>query len=323
MQRALTGVQPSGQIHLGNYLGAIQPALNLQKQHDTFYFIADYHALTSVQDPTLLRQSGIEIAATFLALGLDVEGSATLFKQSSVPEVCELAWILACCTSAGTLDKGHAVKAARDGGREINAGTVFYPVLMSADILLYGSNIVPVGRDQQQHVEIARDLATRVNHRFGEGTLVVPTVQVQKEVGLVSGTDGRKMSKSYGNTLPLWLPAKKLRKQVMRIVTDSRTVEEPKDPDTCNVMKLYKLFGSTEQIADLRGQYIAGGMGYGVAKQALYEAIDERLEAPRARYEELISLPVRVEEVLQAGAERARQAAKVTMTRVREATGLG
>lgn len=323
MQRALTGVQPSGQIHLGNYLGAIQPALNLQKQHDTFYFIADYHALTSVQDPTLLRQSGIEIAATFLALGLDVEGSATLFKQSSVPEVCELAWILACCTSAGTLDKGHAVKAARDGGREINAGTVFYPVLMSADILLYGSNIVPVGRDQQQHVEIARDLATRVNHRFGEGTLVVPTVQVQKEVGLVSGTDGRKMSKSYGNTLPLWLPAKKLRKQVMRIVTDSRTVEEPKDPDTCNVMKLYKLFGSTEQIADLRGQYIAGGMGYGVAKQALYEAIDERLEAPRARYEELISHPVRVEEVLQAGAERARQAAKVTMTRVREATGLG
>ena len=323
MQRALTGVQPSGQIHLGNYLGAIQPALNLQKQHDTFYFIADYHALTSVQDPTLLRQSGIEIAATFLALGLDVEGSATLFKQSSVPEVCELAWILACCTSAGTLDKGHAVKAARDGGREINAGTVFYPVLMSADILLYGSNIVPVGRDQQQHVEIARDLATRVNHRFGEGTLVVPTVQVQKEVGLVSGTDGRKMSKSYGNTLPLWLPAKKLRKQVMRIVTDSRTLEEPKDPDTCNVMKLYKLFGSTEQIADLRGQYIAGGMGYGVAKQALYEAIDERLEAPRARYEELISHPVRVEEVLQAGAERARQAAKVTMTRVREATGLG
>ncbi len=322
MQRALTGVQPSGQIHLGNYLGAIRPALDLQKQHDTFYFIADYHALTSVQDPALLRQSGIEIAATFLALGLDVEGTATLFRQSAVPEVCELAWVLACCTSAGTLDKGHAVKAARDGGREINAGTVFYPVLMSADILLYDSHIVPVGKDQQQHVEIARDLAIRVNHRFGEGTLVVPNVVIQKEVGLVPGTDGRKMSKSYGNTLPLWLPAKKLRKKVMRIVTDSRTVDEPKDPDTCNVMALYKLFGSPDQIADLRAQYTAGGMGYGVAKQALFEAMNAQLEEPRARYEALLAHPAQVEEVLQAGAERARRAAGVTMARVREATGL-
>ena len=322
MQRALTGMQPSGDVHLGNYLGMVEPALALQERYATFYFIADYHALTTVKEPEKLRQSSRQAAATFLALGLDVEGAATLYRQSAVPEVCELAWLLACVTSAGTLERGHAVKAARDGGLDISAGTVFYPILMAADILLYDSNVVPVGRDQKQHVEIARDLAVKLNHHFGEGTLTVPEVQIRPDVGLVPGTDGRKMSKSYGNTIPLWSTKKQLRKSMMRIVTDSLGLDDPKDPDTCNVFALYKLFATEDQQADLAGRYRAGGLGYGHAKQELFEVVEGRLAQPRKAYQEWMAHPERIEEVLDAGATKARAAATVVLDRVRHAVGL-
>lgn len=224
--------------------------------------------------------------------------------------------------SAGTLERGHAVKAARDAGREINAGTVFYPMLMAADILLYDASVVPVGADQKQHVEIARDIAEKMNHRYGEGTVVVPEVLIREGVGVVPGVDGRKMSKSYGNVIPLWEPPKKLRKIVMGIVTDSRTVEEPKDPDSDNVFALYRLFATPDQQASLRADYLRGGMGYGVAKQALYDELEARLAAPRERYQEWMAHPERLDEVLAAGAVRARAAALRTLNRVRERVGL-
>lgn len=322
MQRALTGVQPSGRIHLGNFLGAVKPALALQESYATFYFIADYHALTSVRDSEVMRRASLETAATFLALGLDVEGRATLYRQSAVPEVCELAWILSCLTSAGTLDRGHAVKSARDGGRDISAGTIFYPILMAADILLYDTAVVPVGEDQRQHVEIARDLAVKVNHHYGEGTLVVPEVSIQKAVGVIPGTDGRKMSKSYGNTIPLWEPPKKLRKHFMKVVTDSKGMEESKDPDTCNVFSLFKLFATPEQQADLARRYREGGLGYGHAKQELYEVVDKEIRESRERYNELMANPERIEDALSHGAKRARVAADKTLERIRCAVGL-
>jgi len=295
--------------------------MELQRKSDAFLFIADYHALTSVKEPEKLRESTREIAATFLAFGLD-PNRQVLFRQSDIPEVAELAWILACNMSAGQLDRGHSVKAARDGGRDINAGVVFYPVLMAADILLYDTNIVPVGKDQKQHLEITRDLAISVNHHLGDGTLVVPEVSIQESVGVVPGLDGRKMSKSYGNTIPLWLPTKKLRKTVMRIVTDSKGVDEPKDPESCNVYALYKLFATPEQVAEMANSYRVGGYGYGHAKQALFEAMEARLAEPRERYMEWMSSPERIEDVLKQGASRARVVADATMARVRKAIGL-
>lgn len=321
MARALTGIQPSGQIHLGNYLGSLRPALELQRAFQAFYFVADYHALTTLRDPAVLRESSLEVAATFLALGLDSEAHV-LFRQSDVPEVCELAWVLSCSVSSGMLDRGHAVKAARDDGRDVNAGTLFYPLLMSADILLYDSEIVPVGQDQKQHVEIARDIAQSVNYRFGDGTLAVPEVLVKEGVGTVLGLDGRKMSKSYGNTIPLWAPPKALRKNIMRIVTDSKGVDEPKDPDTCTVFGLYKAFATAEQTEQLATRYRSGGMGYGHAKQELFELIDAQLAEPRARYAELRADPTGIDAVLERGAALARAAAQRTMTRVRARVGL-
>ncbi len=321
MKRALTGIKPTGQVHLGNLLGAIRPALGLQQTFDSFYFIADYHALTSVEDAAALRQATRETTATWLALGLYPERTV-LFKQSAVPEVCELAWILGCLIPMGMLDRGHAVKAARDGGFDPNVGTMYYPVLMAADILLYDSTIVPVGRDQKQHVEMARDMAIKANHRYGEGTLVVPDVSIQEEVAVVPGLDGRKMSKSYGNQIPLWAPEKQLRKLIMRIETDSLGVEDPKDPDTSNIYNLYKLFATPEQTANLRERYLAPGMGYGTAKQELFEAVNAQLAGPRESYEEWMAHPSRLDEVLAAGAERARKAANQTLTRIRTRVGL-
>jgi len=321
VKHSLTGIQPSGQVHLGNYLGMIKPALALQDQYAAFYFIADYHALTTTRDADVLRRSTVEATATFLACGLDPE-RAVLFRQSAIPEVCELAWILACFTSEGTLYRGHAVKAAQQGGIDINAGTVFYPVLMAADILLYDSHIVPVGPDQRQHVEIARDMAQRINHRYGDDTLVVPEVAVKEDIGLVPGLDGKKMSKSYGNTIPVFSTRKKLRKTIMRIVTDSKTVEEPKDPDTDNVFALYKRFATADEIAAMRERYGAGGMGYGHAKQALFECVDAELAEARERYEALMADPDAIEEVLSQGARRARAQAMKTLGRVRARVGL-
>lgn len=321
VKRALTGIQPSGTIHLGNYLGAIRPALELQEQFQAFYFIADYHALTTVTDPEVLRRTTREIAATYLALGLDPERTC-LFRQSHVTEVLELSWILACNWPAGLLERGHAVKAARDAGRAINAGTVFYPVLMASDILLYDADVVPVGADQKQHVEMARDAAVRINHHFGDGTLVVPDVSIREGVGVVPGLDGRKMSKSYDNAIGLWLPPKQLRKAVMRIVTDSLGVDDAKDPDRCNVFGLYRLFADPAQTADLAERYRAGGLGYGHAKQELFELIDRQVAEARDRYHGWLQDPSALDDVLAAGADRARLAARATLDRVRERVGL-
>ena len=319
-KRALTGIQPSGIPHVGNLKGMIEPAIALQETHEPFYFIASYHAMTTTQDPQRLRQYQLEAAMSFLAFGLDPQRTA-LFLQQEVPEVTELAWILSTLTNLGLMERAHAYKAARDAGREINVGTFCYPILMAADILIYDANSVPVGQDQKQHVEMARDIAQRFNDRFGE-TLVLPEPLIRKEVATVPGLDGRKMSKSYGNTLPLFLPPKKLRKLCMKIVTDSTPVEEPKNPETCNVFALYTLFATAEEQAELAERYRAGGLGYGHAKQALFEAMDRFLEGPRERYEELAARPIVVAESLELGAQKARSVASETMRRVREACGL-
>lgn len=321
VRRSLTGIKPTGEIHLGNLVGAVRPALALQSQYRAYYFVADYHALTAGGEPEELRASSRAIAATFLAFGLDIERSA-LFMQSAVPEVCELTWILACQLPPGQLDRGHAVKAAREAGREINVGTWLYPVLMAADILLYDSDIVPVGADQKQHVEVARDIALKMNHRYGEGTLRVPEVSIQERGAAVPGLDGRKMSKSYRNAIPLWQTSKQLRKRVMRIVTDSRGVDEPKEPETDTTFQLYALFAQPEQVDDLRRDYLRGGLGYGHAKQALFEVLDAQLAEPRERFHHWMDHPTALDDVLAAGAQRARQAARVTLDRVRARVGL-
>jgi tryptophanyl-tRNA synthetase len=321
VQRALTGIKPTGHPHLGNLLGAIRPALALQERYDAFYFIADYHALTSIESPEELRQATREVVATWLALGLDPQRTV-LFRQSAIPEVCELAWILGCTIPFGVLERGHAVKAAREDDREPNVGTWYYPVLMAADILLYDTAIVPIGKDQKQHVEIARDLAIKMNHRYGDDTLVVPAPSILDDVATIPGLDGRKMSKSYGNEIAIWAPSKQLRKLVMKIVTDSKGVDEPKDPDSCNVFALYRLFAPPDRVADLRRRYEAGGMGYGTAKQELFEVLDAALDEPRRAYEDWMGHPHRLEEILAVGAERARAAADVTLRRIRDRVGL-
>lgn len=319
-RRSLTGVKPTGAPHIGNLLGAIRPALALQQDYDAFYFIASYHALTTVQDRAAMRAGVLEVGATWLALGLD-PGRTVFFNQHDVPELCELSWVLSCVTGKGMLDKGHAFKDAVAKGREVNAGVFTYPLLMAADILMFDSDVVPVGKDQKQHVEIARDIAGRFNATFGE-TLKLPEPLIPDEVATIPGLDGQKMSKSYDNTIEIFLPSKQLRKKVMSIQTDSKGMEEPKDPDTCNVFNLYKLFASPVQTADLAARYRAGGMGYGHAKQELFEVMDAQLAEPRARYDELKAHPEQVFEALSAGAERARAVARVTMTRVRDRIGL-
>lgn len=321
MLRSLTGIKPTGQIHMGNLLGSVLPALALQESYVAYYFIADYHALTTARDADAVRQASREVAATFLAFGLDVEKHA-LFRQSDVPEVCELAWILSCQVGSGVIERGHAVKAARDGGFDITAGTMFYPILMAADILLYDANIVPVGKDQKQHVEIARDIAVSVNHHYGEGTLVVPEVSIQPDVGVVPGLDGRKMSKSYNNSIPVWGTPKKLRKTVNKIVTDSKGMEEPKEPEGDNVFGLYKLFATPDEQAELAARYRAGGLGYGHAKQALFEVIDRLLVDKRPIYDHWMSHPDELDELLAAGGEKARKTADHRMRVVRSAVGL-
>ncbi len=319
-RRALTGIQPSGTPHVGNWLGAIEPALALSESCEGYYFIASYHALTTSRDPALLRQRILDVAATWLALGLEPT-KTVLWTQQDVPEVTELAWILACHTGLGLMDRGHAVKAAQEGGKPITLGTYNYPVLMAADILLYDSDLVPVGKDQKQHVEMARDMAQSINHLYGD-VLRLPRPVIREEVAVVPGLDGRKMSKSYGNDVSVLLSGKKLRKRLMTAVTDSKTLEEPKDPDTCNVFALYKLFSTADQQAELAARYRAGNFGYGHAKQALYEVAAAAMTEPQARYAELASDPAQVDRVLTQGAEQARDVAHATMKRVREAVGL-
>ncbi len=318
--RALTGIKPTAAPHVGNYLGMIEPALRLQATHDAYYFIADYHALTTLHDAARMRAHTREVAATWLALGLD-PARTTLWVQSDVPEVTELAWFLACVTGLGFLERAHAYKAAKDAGQELGVGTFFYPVLMAADILAYDADVVPVGKDQKQHVEMARDMATFINVRFGE-VLKLPTPLIREDVAVIPGLDGRKMSKSYDNTIPLFAEPKALRKLVMSIKTDSKGMEDPKDPDTCNVFALYRHFADAGQQAELAERYRAGGLGYGHAKQALFEAMEARIGPARANYHALLADPAHLDDVLAAGAQRARTLAQATLARVRAATGM-
>lgn len=328
---ALTGIKPTGVPHVGNWLGAIRPGLELARdpQLQAVYFIADYHALTSVHEPRELRRMTLDVAATWLAFGLDPE--RTLFyRQSDVPEVFELSWILACVTSKGWMNKMHAYKAAVDknlaSGQHdpdlgVNIGLYTYPVLMAADILLFDSDVVPVGKDQVQHVEIARDMAQRVNHLFGD-VLKLPKAFHNENVAVVPGLDGRKMSKSYGNVIPLFLPSKRLKQLINKIVTDSTPPEAPKDPESSNIFQIYRAVATPEQTAELAQRYRTG-IGWGEAKAALFDVLDAALGPARERYEGLMADTSQIDAVLARGAARARSVARGTLERVRKAIGVG
>lgn len=324
MKRSLSGIKSTGTPHLGNYLGMIRPAIDLQDEYEAFYFVAEYHALTTQRDADAMRQSTYQLTAYFLAFGLDPERAA-FFRQSDVPEVTELAWLLSCVTNMGLLERAHAYKAAKDAGvaNEINHGVFTYPVLMAADILLYDSDVVPVGQDQVQHVEMTRDMASRFNHAFGGEFLKLPEARVREEVATVPGTDGRKMSKSYDNIIEPLLPSKKLRKHVMQIVTDSTPIDEPKDPDSCNAFALYTLFADADEVAQMRENYATPGFGYGHAKQALFEKMDAYFAPYRDRFETLRDDVAYLDDVLDQGAKRVRPTAEAVMARCRDAVGLG
>ncbi len=318
--RVLSGVQPSGKLHLGNYFGAMLPQIEMQAQHECFYFIANYHALTSLGDGPALEQAEDEVALGYLAIGLDPE-KTVFFRQSDVPETTELAWILNCVTPMPLLQRCHAYKDKVAQGLTANAGLFTYPVLQAADILIYKSHLVPVGQDQKQHVEITQDIQTKFNAQYGE-ILVRPEPLIREEVATVPGTDGRKMSKSYENAVELFLPDKQVRKKIMSIVTDSTPVEDPKDPDTCNVMALLRLLTDDKERAEWEQRYRAGGMGYGEAKKRLFELFIEKLAPARQKYDELSNNMDYVREVLRKGGERARAVAVEVMDEVRKATGI-
>ena len=319
--RVLSGIQPTGRFHWGNYFGAIRQYIALQDNEQAFYFIADLHALTTIRDAAALRGFTRDAALDLLALGLD-PAKATLFRQSDIPEVTELMWLLTTLTPMSLLEKCHAYKDKLAKGLSADAGLFSYPVLMAADILLYDSNVVPVGVDQVQHIEVTRDVAIKFNLTYQRDVFVLPDARVMAETAKVVGTDGEKMSKSYGNTIELFEDAKKLRKKIMSIKTDSTPVEAPKNPETCAVFTLYKLFATEVQQAALANRYRGGGMGYGEAKQALFEAADAFIEPVRERREKLAANANDVEDVLQAGAKRARVKAQEVLNRAREACGL-
>lgn len=318
-RRILSGVQPSGKLHLGNYFGAIKQHIALQDEAECFYFVADYHALTTIADRATLRDRVRDVALDYLALGLD-PAKATFYRQSDVPEVTELAWILSCVTNMGLLERAVSYKEKVDRGIEASVGLFTYPVLMAADILIVRSHVVPVGKDQVQHLEMTADIAGKFNRAYGE-VFPIPTYRLDKE-SKVPGTDGQKMSKSYGNTIEIFAEGKALKKTVMGIVTDSKTVADPKDPATCNVFALYGLFASEQEKAALAERYRAGGMGYGEAKQLLLAKIDAYFSPFRERRKRLAQDPDHVEGVLRQGARRAREEALRTMGLVREAVGL-
>ncbi len=319
--RVLSGIQPTGRFHWGNYFGAIAQYIALQNNEQAFYFIADLHALTTIRDPQVLRDYTHDAAVDLLALGLDPQ-QATLFLQSDVPETTELTWLLMTVTQMSLLEKCHAYKDKKAKGLAADAGLFTYPVLMAADILLYDSDVVPVGADQVQHIEVTRDIAQRFNAIYNVEALTLPNGQTLDATAKIPGTDGEKMSKSYDNTIEVFEAPKKMRKKVMSIKTDSKTVEEPKDPDTCSVFALYKLFADDAQQSALAERYRAGGMGYGEAKQALYEAALEYFAAARARREELEKSPDTVRDILRDGARVARAKGQEVLQRVRSACGL-
>jgi tryptophanyl-tRNA synthetase len=318
-RRILSGTQPSGKLHLGNYFGAVRQHIALQDEARCFYFIADYHALTTIADPAILRDNTRDVALDYLALGLDPD-RATFFRQSDVPEVTELAWIFATVTNMGLLERAVSYKEKVERGIEANVGLFFYPLLMAADILIYRSHLVPVGKDQVQHIEMTQDIAGKFNRTYGE-VFPIPDYRLDKE-SKVPGIDGQKMSKSYGNTIEIFAEGKPLQKTVMSIVTDSTTVEDPKDPERDNVFALYGLFATEQEKADLAARYRAGGMGYGEAKKMLLQKIDTYFAPARARRKELAANLDYVEEVLRKGAQKARNEAQATMCLVREAVGM-
>ncbi len=325
----LTGITTTGTPHLGNYVGAIKPAIQASHNPEvqSYYFLADYHALVKNSEPARIRQSTLEIAATWLALGLDTE-TAIFYRQSDIPEIPELTWMLTCVSAKGLMNRAHAYKSAvqenLDGGEDadlaITMGLFCYPILMAADILMFNARQVPVGRDQVQHLEMARDIAQRFNHLFGEH-FVLPEAVVDENVAVLPGQDGRKMSKSYNNTIPLWLPQKQLRKAIMKIVTNSLEPGQPKDTGNSALYALYAAFATVDQRAAMQKAF-ADGIGWGEAKQQTFELIDAELAAARDRYQDLIARPDHIEEILQAGAARARSFASPFMARLRAAVGI-
>ncbi|MCP9199349.1 tryptophan--tRNA ligase [Gramella sp. GC03-9] len=321
MSRILTGVQSTGTPHLGNLLGAIMPAIEMANQpdNDSFIFIADLHSLTQIKDAETLRQNTYSVAATWLACGLDIERSV-FYRQSDIPQVTELSWYLSCFFPYQRLTLAHSFKDKADRLEDINSGLFSYPMLMAADILLYDAEIVPVGKDQLQHLEMTRDVASRFHAKMGE-VFVLPEAKVQKDTMYVPGTDGEKMSKSKNNTINIFQTDKKLRKQIMGIETDSTPLEDPKDTETCNVFALYKLLGNDEQVAEMRKNYEQGGYGYGHAKQALFELIKDKFQEPREKYEYYINNLEEVDKALEKGAEKARLIAKEVLKKVRKKAG--
>ncbi len=329
-QTYLTGITTTGTPHLGNYVGAIRPAIAASKiaENESYYFLADYHALINASDPASVRQSRLEIAATWLAMGLDTDRS-TFYRQSDIPEIPELAWVLTCMTAKGLMNRAHAYKGVvqenidagtSDPDKGISMGLFNYPILMSADILMFKATKVPVGKDQVQHLEMCRDIAQRFNHHYEE-LLVIPEVEVDENTALITGLDGRKMSKSYKNTIPLFGTAKQLRKMIMKIKTNSLEPGEPKEHEGNTVFDIYKAFATAEQAEAFKQDY-ANGIGWGDAKQKLFELLDEELSEPREKYDELMARPDDVEDVLRAGAAKARVQSKELMGQIREAVGL-
>ena len=317
--RSLSGIQASGVLHIGNYFGAIKQFVENQEKNEGLYFIADYHALTSLRDPKAVRENTLNAAMDFLALGLDPEKSI-IFVQSDVPEHTELMWILMNITPVGLLERAVSYKEKVEKGLSPNAGLLTYPVLMAADILMYDPDIVPVGKDQKQHIEMARDIATKFNGEYGE-TFKLPEEETLKEVAVVPGTDGQKMSKSYGNTIQMFATKAELKKQVMSIVTDSTPLEEPKDPEN-NITKLYELFATKEELAEMKRKFSEGRYGYGHGKTELLNKILEYFGEARAKREELVKNPEYLEEVLRKGAKKARAMAIEKLKEVKKAVGL-
>jgi tryptophanyl-tRNA synthetase len=319
--RVLSGIQPTGRFHWGNYFGAIRQYIDLQHEDESYYFIANLHALNTIRDRQLLSQLTLDSAIDLLALGLDPQ-HATLFVQSDVPEVSQLCWILMTGAPMGLLERCHAYKEKKAKGLTADAGLFAYPVLMAADILIYDADIVPVGEDQIQHIEVARDLARAFNHQFGE-VFVMPQARVLSSSAKVPGTDGEKMSKSYNNTIEIFEPAASARKKIMRIKTDTRPVDQPKEPDQDHLFQLYSLMASDEQRAEMAALYRRGGFGYGTVKTALADLADAYFAAARQRREELEADPDRVRQILWDGAQRARRKAAEVLARVQQACGIG
>jgi tryptophanyl-tRNA synthetase len=321
MSRILTGVQSTGTPHLGNLLGAIVPAIEMANDpnNESFLFIADMHSLTQIKDGKTLRKNTYSTAAAWLAFGLDVQKSV-FYKQSDVPEATELSWYLSCFFPYQRLTLAHSFKDKADRLEDVNSGLFSYPMLMAADILLYDAEIVPVGKDQLQHLEMTRDVASRFNHQMGE-TFILPEAKIQKDTMYVPGTNGGKMSKSQGNTIDIFLEDKKLRKQVMKIQTDSTPLEEPKNPDTCNLFALYKLIASKEQIEHLKAKYLGGNFGYGHAKQAYYELLIDTFSVERERYHYYMNNLDEIDKALLIGAEKAREIASTVLKRTRKNLG--